>query len=609
MRTGTLIRLLLLMTFIWLVILGVGIFNQQKVKQHATNYISAEFEITGSNCIGGDSVYDSKSHTYSTRTRYCFWEGLVYTDGENEGVKEEIHIGSEIPSELTPGGRIKVFYNPELSAFGANYQNLRVLLAEYGDPGVVAKSWLRAAKKLVLYSLGMIVLVHCFLRFSIWWMHRRPQRGFLVDLGGGMVGIGTLIVSQTLAILTLDFQHWTMGKVIFGIICTGFGCIFLARKFVQYSRDTSTESRGRHLFGFPLPKQKKRKIIYSQAEIAISNNQLTVRLIDAKSSLTIPCGKDETAALKIAERIEQQLPIPVGKSLSGWHDLIDSETKRSRSLVVKGFVRVTLVLALAVLIASAFWQAIAHVPQLRLKTIQLVMDPGGTLRHQPILRQWTLSQIPDSAGKEEILELLRLTNAIDGERLPTITADLLNTLERCTNNDPAGKTIAAPSLSVINRQAAEMLGLSLDANGGVFTWFTVEERFRTTVDTFASSEPWEAWSAWNHFAAGQLNSPEQFLYAVGPALGDARPIHFAIKRGSFFGNQSTQSFEGQPEPITEHPDVIARTVGEALALQYWYRLDDEKFPDNFSTWWLTWSKDHNLPPTTEKKQETTVELE
>lgn len=596
MRIGTLIRLLLLMAFVWLVILGVGIFNQQKIEQHASNYLSAEFEITGSNCIGGDRVYDSRTHTYSTRTRYCFWEGLVYIDGENQDVKEEIHIGSEIPSERIPGERIKVFYNPELAAFGANYQNLRVLRAEYGDPGVVAKSWLEAAKKLVLYSLGMIVLVHFFLRFSIWWMHRRPRRGFLVDLGGGIVGLGTLIVSQTLALLTLDFQHLTLGKIIFGLLCTGIGFAFLARKFVQYSSDTATESRGRHLFGFLLPKQKERKTIYSQAEIGISNNQLTVRLIDAKSSLTIPCGKDETTALKIAERIERQLHLPVRKSLSGWHDLIDSETKRSRSLAVKGIFRIALVLALTLLIVSACWQVIAHVPQVRLKTIKLVMNPRGTFRHQPVLRQWTLSQIPDNADKEEILELLRLANVIDGQRFPKITADLFHTLERCTNKDPAGKIIAAPSLSVINRQAAEMLGLSLDANGGVFTWFTVEERFRTIVDTFTSPDPWEAWRAWDHFAAGQLNSSEQFLYAVGPALGDGRPIHFAIKRGSFFGNQSTQSFEGQPEPIAKYSDVIVRTVGEALALQYWYRLEDEKFPEIFSTWWLKWSRDHHFPP-------------
>ena len=341
MRTGTLIRLLLLTTLVWLVILGVGILNQQKVQEHAADYLSAEFEITGSNCIGGDRVYDSSSRTYSTRTRYCFWEGLVYIEGEKEGVKEEIHVGSEIPSERTPGERIKVFYNPELAAFGANYQNLRVLRAEYGDPGEVAAKWLGAAKKLITYSLGMIVLVHCFLRLSVWWMQHRPRRGFLVDLGGGVVGLGTLIVSQTLAILALDFQHLTLGKVIFGLICIGIGFVFLARRFVQYSSDTSTESRGRHLFGFLLPKQKKRKTRYSQAEIGISsNNQLTVRLIDAKSSLTIPCGKDENAALKIAERIERQLHIPVGKSLSAWHGLIESEDRRSGSLAVKGIFRI-----------------------------------------------------------------------------------------------------------------------------------------------------------------------------------------------------------------------------------------------------------------------------
>lgn len=267
----------------------------------------------------------------------------------------------------------------------------------------------------------------------------------------------------------------------------------------------------------------------------------------------------------------------------------------SRSLGLKTSFRIALVLTVIILTIGACWQAIVHLPEVRLKTVTFVMDPRGTIRHQPVLRRWILSQVPDSAEKNEILELLRLANAINGKQFPEITTDLFQTLERCTRKSPMKRRGAALSLSMINRQAAQILDLPLDANGGVFNWFPVGVRFREKIDTFGSSDPWEAWRVWNHFAAGDLNSSEQFLYAVGQALGDSRPIHFAIKRGSFFGGQSTLSFEGQPEPIDEHPDVIVKTVGEALALQYWYTLEGIEFPEDFSVWWREWSREHHLP--------------
>ncbi len=102
---------------------------------------------------------------------------------------------------------------------------------------------------------------------------------------------------------------------------------------------------------------------------------------------------------------------------------------------------------------------------------------------------------------------------------------------------------------------------------------------------------------------GDFRRSSDFMVAVGPALADARPISFAIRRGDVTGYPVEQ-----PEPIEKHTDaVLVRTVGGAPALTLWQYSDIRadvdpnedaglEFPADYEAWWAERTGALRLPP-------------
>jgi len=255
--------------------------------------------------------------------------------------------------------------------------------------------------------------------------------------------------------------------------------------------------------------------------------------------------------------------------------------------LVGAMIPLSFIAALVVIAGSS----IIRVPGTRLSLATDVLGPTGNLRQVGFLRRWALDQLVNDPSPAALLELLRLLNTVDATRVPEIAADVDAAAMRRSGLIPSPEQDREAQVRAVNSWAAAHLGRPLDANGGVLGWMPVSEGFVNAINAITSQNLSTAWLEWTHFAAGVLNSPEQFLYAVGSALGDPRAIHFAITRAG-------ASFEGQPVPITSRPDVLAHTVGEALALRLWLKegVGDAVFPEDFAAWWAQWARDHRLPP-------------
>lgn len=597
MTTAALIRVLLFTAIVWFGILGAGLFNELEVKQHSKEYVAAEFLVTGSYC------FKSAASTKTPGSKYCFLKGEVFISPADEGIPEELNIENDFaPDKYPKGKRMDVYYNPELPAYGMNYLNRRVLPAEWGNPAASSQQWLDSLKQLILLSLGMVVIVHVLLRWGVWSIQSRRRHGFVIDRGTLVPpSWGIFIFALLLTVLTWELREPTAGTIIFGLLVFTIGPALLSRRFLQYSMSTQMETQGWHFFGMTLPIGKKqKKTAYKKAEIYLEKQQLMFRLSSDQSEIIIPCDNDEALAMSIAENVEQRLKIRVARPLDNWQRTQRKKKTESRQYQKRLLRRLAFIVLIPVVLFSLGWFAIEKLPQVRVSLIKTVLAPDDRflhLRHQNYLRQWVLSRVPARPDETELLELLRLANAIEPTRFPGIAKDLMQTLSRCTAEELHAPHAQPLSLPQINHRAAALLGRRLDANQGIFSWLKMDPQYRDKIDAIAATDPNFAWRAWNHFAAN-AHSAESFLYLFGPALGDSRPIHFAIKRGSFYGGDSNPLYEGQPEPISQHAHVIVSTVGEALALEYWYWLDikDKSFPDDFSMWWEKWARDHHLPP-------------
>jgi hypothetical protein len=206
-------------------------------------------------------------------------------------------------------------------------------------------------------------------------------------------------------------------------------------------------------------------------------------------------------------------------------------------------------------------------------------------------RRWALARLASDPSEPALLQLLRVLNTLDAEQFPGIAADVDAAASRRAGLAATAELNRAARIRAVNEWAASHLGRTLDANGGVLGWMPVDERFAPAIETIAGADANAACLAWRGFGAGDLVTPEQWVYAVGAALGDPRPIRFAITRNG-------PLFEGQAVPMDPRAEWLAHTVGEALALQLWMKkgVGDDRFPDDFGTWWAEWARTHRLPP-------------
>jgi hypothetical protein len=253
--------------------------------------------------------------------------------------------------------------------------------------------------------------------------------------------------------------------------------------------------------------------------------------------------------------------------------------------------RLALRVSLLIALLAGAAAVVELAPGLRRSLATTVLEPFGMARQVGPVRRWALARLASDPSTPALLELLRVFNTLDVEQFPEIAADVDAAASRRAGLAPVAEMDRAARVRAVNEWAASQLGRGLDANDGVLGWMPIDERFAPAIETIAGADGNAACMAWRHFAAGELVTPEQFVYAAGPALGDPRPIRFAITR-------SGPLFEGQVVPMDPRAERLAHTVGEALALRLWLKegVGDDRFPDDFGAWWAEWARSHRLPP-------------
>lgn len=591
MRTRSLIGMLALLGAGWLFVLGPALLTYSQVLRNAGGYRRAELVVTGQNCIGG--TRDSKGRS---SPRFCFLQGKV-VEGTAPGIDEEMSVGSELPADRPAGTRVPVYYNPTLPAFGMNYLNLRVLPREDATPAAMARGWLIGATRIIQLSLVMAILVHVLLR----WGRRRftsETSGFSVDLGGGVPAVGTFLFSQGLMFLLAQGRHPAWGGVVLGILLVLAGVPLLLRRYAVFERGVETVTRGRYFLGVslgsaPSPWPEPRNVV-----LDVDTGRLTISIVGASSTEVIPGRESYARSRELAARLAAYFRVELEDRAEAQQELLAQADGLSGPRILRALGRWGVFLGGVALVLGGSALVVDRVPSVRMPVVRQVLDPAGSLRHTAPLRAWALSRLERDPSDEALLELMKSLNTVDADSFPDVAADVEAAALRKSGLPHLQGEGRDDRILRINAWAAARLGRPLDDGGGLLGWFPVDPRFAFELEKIAGTDLREAWMAWSFIGAGQLTTPEQFLFALGAALGDRRPLHFAIRKGSFFQIPgSTLPFEGQPEPIEEHPDAIVRTVGDAVAIRLWGMkgVGDEKFPEEFLAWWREWARSRRIP--------------
>ncbi len=591
MPTRSLIRVLLIVAIGWLLMLGPGAMTYWSVLQNASGYQEAVFLVTGSHCFGGERTIDSRGRT-SASPRYCFLEGTVTIGYDAKVATEELSIGSTVPEDTPPGTRLRVFYNPALSPFGLNYINQRTLPADEGpDPATSARAFLRSTAWMFGLALSTVLALQIVLLWGVRRLSHPPQQ-LALDLGGGYATLGVLFLSQGLALLLVQFSNVAWGGVVLGLILAGVGAPLLIRRCVVLNRDDGRLVRARHIFSILLDRQESPLPQVDKVSLRSDRDGVFVQLESAETRVLLGKVAAHPNACEVGKSLAAFLGVEVEDRARDVTSVATDAALTTRCRVTRMKWRRRLA-AVSVLVAAVvvIVLAVEFVPDLRRSLATSVLEPSGYPQQIGFLRWWALSRLTRDPSPAALSALLRALNTIDAETFPEIATELEDAGLRAVGLTRLPGRDRDMTIRTINEQWAWQFGLSADENGGVLGLLQVEGHFVQSINAIADPDPRKGWLAWQHFGVGDLVTPEQFLWSVGPAFTDRRPIHFVITANG-------TSFDGQPEPITSRQDVLARTVGEALALRLWLLrgVGHDHFPEDFWTWWNAWAGKHRLPP-------------
>ena len=586
-------------------IVASAIWNSNEILENAERYRAAVLVVTGSNCIGGTTNSDG-----DVSPEHCFIEGTI------DGVAEELPADRASIADAPVGHEIPVYYAPSLDAFGVNYQPLRVLWDLGETPAEQARSDRAGYTRLSLMLVTSVFLLELLYGFSLrpFWRPTPPHIELIPTEGGvPAVGIGLAAVGLTLVLWQIQIA-FALGGLIFGLILMAIGLPLMARRVTEVDRD-EREIRQRSTV-WPIDGRVRRWPLAPEPEVRITAGQWDG---PAEVYLTVPHSTHEgkTEAMQLlrdpdverAAELASRLTFLLGCRLDErWPQHPESgafwnaEAYRTqlgearRSFLNGAALRAGGLLLLVLGLGMA-----GSVPTIREPVLLKLVSPVFVMP-TPI-RAFAVRQLGAHDTDEALLAVLQLANTTDPSWGPDLVGDALSALEQIAGQPFEGDAPIA-RVAQANLFAAERLGKTVDANGGVLDWFHVTPRFVSSIESVASSDLHEAWSAWDFLGVGDFHSAYQFAAAVGPALADERPIHFAIKRGDFHTGPTPGglAFEGQPEPIAEHSDALVDTVGGALALKMW-NYDDvpgDEFPADFDAWWKDFAKSRLLPPLPER---------
>ena len=122
------------------------------------------------------------------------------------------------------------------------------------------------------------------------------------------------------------------------------------------------------------------------------------------------------------------------------------------------------------------------------------------------------------------------------------------------------------------------------------------EAVKAIVDRVASADAAEGSKAWLELGA-RYQSSKAFLKEARQALGDDRPVAFAILEERFKGGgKEIRYFTSKPSAPGGAGSQPARTVGEALRYHFWQYEDasGSGFKGSFVDWWPSFARSIGL---------------
>lgn len=626
MNGRALVRVSLVLAVLFGMLVGPQIWNRSLVLRHASGYRRADLVVTGSVCTGGQPEYDSRGRRTGTTPVHCTLRGTI------EGTEQELAADRESIAKNPEGSRVSVWFNPELPASGINYESLRVRWGDVDDVAAFERRAIRTLVWIAVLPLAFTLLLNVLVR--------RAER-FGAAAGAGdvfrvvtmsrQVAAGVPMMAVGLTFLWLQGGSVAWGGVVFGALLVAAGGLLASWQVVEIDRSTQTRTRYRALG--PLAFGRRSEPLGADARVGWAKRALASTsdrgewVVEIRASgdaqqlgdgRSVEDARDRARDLAafLGVRIEEvpavaadeMFPPTLDDELGGAKPDAGDGAAREPDLDVGSLARLPpapeqrvlwkLVRLLPVLLLLAAIAGVALVPSVGSRVGRAVVDP---LTGMPALRNAGLALMSRDRSDANVLELLRLANCLDpvAERASFDAA--LAALAKLSGEPFAGEESADAAVVAANRWAAAHLGRTLDANQGVLGWYEPHRIVAPLIERIAGLDRNDAWVAWDHFGAGVLITPSQFVCAAGPAFGDARRIRFAIKRGSFSGYSAgtPPPFEGQPVPIEEYFGVVlADTVGGALALELWTRagVGSDVFPEDFDAWWSEWARAHRLPP-------------
>jgi hypothetical protein len=591
-RVRTLAACLLWTAVALLFAVGPELLAAHQVWSRAGEYELKEFVVASSECRGGErELVDSRWRTTPLR---CWSEGTI--DGRNE----LFETGDSLPGDHVPGARLEVWLDRETYETGLAGESVRIRRHDdrSGDDDLgrrMGRTFHGLCAVLALALLGVVLL-------DRFYRARLPGRGeclresgCVLDMGGGIPFLGIPLVSLGAALLLEPLATWTPpgGRWLFAVGAVSLGAGMLARRTVRLLPD-GTVVAGWAWLGFstgasPVSAPAAGIRVLADGRSAAHEVQAAGRRLGVLA--------DHAAATAAAERIAQALECPLE---------VDQPLPPRRR-------RFSLATDLAAVLVLAFGGALL-VPDVREQAYLAILSPDGP--PSPQLRRFAARQLAGHPTPESVETLVRLVNTAWGEA-PELAADSVASLERIAGRGPVAPPVDPQDAAAwVNPWAAERLGRALDDNGGVLGWFPIAGSLVAGLEALASPEPEIAAASWSLYGAGVITSPGDLLLLSGAALADRRPISFALVPDP---DGEGGAMSALSEPMADHGDrVLARTVGEAIALRYWLllagrhetlsartdrqaaedlaRLGLGAFPSDFPAWWAEQARAHRLPP-------------
>ncbi len=598
-------------------VVGPTMWNRSQVVRNAAGYRRAELVVTGSVCVGGQPEYDADGHRTGTSAEYCALEGTI------DGTEQELGIDKGSIARYPEGSRVGVWFNPAMPANGINYETLRV---RWGDVDDVAAYERRALRSLA-WLWGLPAILTVLLGVLLGRTH-----GFAVAGGAGetfriatpsrQAPLGVPLMAFGLTLLWMQGRTIAWAGVILGGVLTLAGALLAAPAVIAIDRAERRWSRFRALGPLVLfrkdeewPDAPRVGWAKTAAPSAADRGPWVVEVRGREGDeRQLGSGASVEVARDHARELASFLGAPVAEQPALASDEIvaplvedgGADPEHEPALGVGELLPPApeqrlgwrLVRALPLVLLVAGGAALALSSHVAGRVGRAIIDP---LTGMPALRGIGLTLLARDPSEASILELTHLANCMDPERDADTVARALDGLGRIRGEPFDRSAGLGAAVGEVNRWVSAKLGRPLDANGGVLAWYEPHRIVKPILERIGSVDRNDAWVAWDHFGAGVIYTPSDFVCAAGSAFADPRPIHFAVRRGAFFGySQGTPPpFEGQPLAPDEYPDsAIVTTVGAAVAIHYWTRdgVGTADFPEDFAAWWREWAPPRHLPP-------------